>query len=143
MHLSSAKANDLKWLERLGRYPAFNLNKETRLEDLNPSNYVCSIQPYVVDNHYNQMITFSNRTARLLSLGIPSLHQELPYLIACNKGVIFRANTPDEYMKGFHYLRANAADSARLISTFLSEHDVNARKVQLQTLLDSVAVKKP
>ena len=135
---SSATTGDSMWIHKLKNYGNFIFHGEGNINDIDHKTFICSIQPYERKIPNTDMITFSNRTVRLLALGVPSLHERLPHLIECPSSIIYQASTEGEYWSGFTFLRDNQFKSQKDITSFLDSHDENARKQQLNQILDDV-----
>lgn len=138
---SSATTGDSMWIRKLKHYGNFIFHGEGNINDIDHKTFICSIQPYDRKIPNTDMITFSNRTVRLLALGVPSLHERLPHLIECPSSIIYQASTEAEYWSGFTFLRDNQSKSQKDIASFLDSHDVNARKQQLNQILDDACRK--
>ena len=135
---SSATKQDLKHLNSLGRYHNFSFHGEGKIEELDLNNYVCSIQPYDRAIPNTDMISFSNRTVRLLALGLPSLHEHLPYLIKSKESVIYKAHTPREYFDGYKFLAENSDRVKKDIYEFLQVHSKLYRQKQIDEIIDEI-----
>lgn len=105
------------------------------INQINVENYCCSIQPYSLEVKNNLFVSLSNRTLILLSRGIPSLHEALPFLIKAPKELIYKCETNEDYLNGYFFFRNNHAINSNVLKDFLHNHTPENRYQQIVSLL--------
>ena len=110
------------------------------LEELDTSEYFCSILPYNPAIQSVQACTISNRAFNLLSLGLPLAYADLKYLIESKGNIICKNKTAQDYLNILKYFHDEFYNLQKHIQLFLQDHESKNRLDQIHTIIQEVNI---